>query len=627
MLRKYTQWLIVAVTFTCVGYVMITGLLTEVGILPDTTATETAEFRASQTAEQVQHAASSATAVVLALTPSDTPFPTTTSTATPTPLPTATSTTTPTPTATFTPTITQTPNPATGVVSVSAGEYRLDISQVWEAPEADGTNPHRDAFLVLDVALHNGSSKRACFYDRDFRAQVDGQTLNPDNLSEVRDEFFPDRDYPGGFAGQCLDGGETELSLLEYDVPADISSITIAFTPGDESAEFALWLDRQSGDTLAFGLQSVGLGVAQVVTGTPTSIPSLTYTPSRKPTLTSTTSRAPRTARDQEQPDRAAADVTAPGSVAIAANPQQANAQVAAVTRVIDGDTIEVSMDGQTYRVRYIGIDTPETGEPCGAEATAANTGFVAGQTVEMVKDVSETDRYGRLLRYVYVGDLFVNAVLVDQGFAEAVEYPPDTAYAALFEQLESEARAASLGCHAAGVFEAGDTAPQEPPGPATETWYVTGAQRVNVRTCSSTDCAIITSVGYGEALTVLATASDWHEIRLPDGRTGYIAAWLTNSAQPPAASPTLPPAQPAAPRATAPPVQQEPAPRAAPPPTQPPVQQPAAPVWNCSGDLYNCSSFSSCGEMWSYWNACPGDPSGLDRDNDGLPCETQCGG
>ena len=107
----------------------------------------------------------------------------------------------------------------------------------------------------------------------------------------------------------------------------------------------------------------------------------------------------------------------------------------------------------------------------------------------------------------------------------------------------------------------------------ATETWYITGAQRVNVRTCSSTDCAIITSVEYGEALTVLATASDWHEIRLPDGRTGYIAAWLTSSAQPPAASPTLPaaqPAQPAAPRATAPPVQQDPAPRAAPPQLQP---------------------------------------------------------
>lgn len=615
MLRKWANRLFVVSVLSCVGILLVTQLLTELGILPDTTATKTAEFQASQTAEQVQHAASSATAVVLALTPSDTP------------LPKATSTATPTPTATFTPTITQTPNPATGVVSVSAGEYRLDIAQVWEAPEADGTKPHRDAFLVLDVALHNGSSKRACFYDRDFRAQVDGQTLNPDNLSDVRDEFFPDRDYPGGFAGQCLDGDETELSLLEYDVPAGISSITIAFTPGDEAAEFALWLDRQSGDTLAFGLQSVGLGVAQVVTGTPTPIPSLTYTPSQTPTLTATTSREPRTARDQEQPDRAAATSTVPEAVAIAANPQRANAQVAVVTRVIDGDTIEVSMDGRTYRVRYIGIDTPETGELCGSEATAANASFVIGQTVEMVKDVSETDRYGRLLRYVYVGDLFVNAVLVDQGFAEAVEYPPDTAYAVLFEQLESEARAAGLGCHAAGVFEAGDTAPQEPPGPATETWYVTGAQRVNVRTCSSTDCAIITSVGYGEALTVLATTSDWHEIRLPDGRTGYIAAWLTSSAQPPAASPTLPPAQPAqpaAPRATAPPVQQDPAPRAAPPPTQPPVQQPDAPAFVCDCGK-TCPQMASCEEAYFQLNQCG--CGARDGDGDGVPCETICPG
>src|SRR5690606_25874636 len=115
---------------------------------------ETAEFRASQTAEQVQHAASTATAVVLALTPSDTP------------LAAATSTPTPTPTATFTPTITQTPNPATGVVSVSAGDYRLDISGVWEAAEAGDAKPRRGAFLILDVTLHNGSSKSACFFDR-----------------------------------------------------------------------------------------------------------------------------------------------------------------------------------------------------------------------------------------------------------------------------------------------------------------------------------------------------------------------------------------------------------------------------------------------------------------------------
>jgi hypothetical protein len=51
----------------------------------------------------------------------------------------------------------------------------------------------------------------------------------------------------------------------------------------------------------------------------------------------------------------------------------------------------------------------------------------------------------------------------------------------------------------------------------------------------------------------------------------------------------------------------------------------PAAPSWNCGGNLYNCPDFSSCSEMWSYWNTCPGDPSDLDGDSDGVPCESQC--
>lgn len=127
-----------------------------------------------------------------------------------------------------------------------------------------------------------------------------------------------------------------------------------------------------------------------------------------------------------------------------------AGEELASVTRIVDGDTIEVSMNDVTYRVRYIGINTPEVGQPCADEATAFNTSLVSDQVVRMVKDVSETDRFGRLLRYVYVGDLFVNAELVAQGYAQAATYPPDVAYAALFVQLEAEARTAGRGCWAA---------------------------------------------------------------------------------------------------------------------------------------------------------------------------------
>ena len=112
-------------------------------------------------------------------------------------------------------------------------------------------------------------------------------------------------------------------------------------------------------------------------------------------------------------------------------------------TRVIDGDTIQISGGD---RVRYIGMDTPERGQPFYAEATARNAELVKGKEIRMVKDVSETDRYGRLLRYIYVGDLFVNAELVREGYARAYRYPPDTYYAELFSQLELEAKQAGRG-------------------------------------------------------------------------------------------------------------------------------------------------------------------------------------
>lgn len=112
-------------------------------------------------------------------------------------------------------------------------------------------------------------------------------------------------------------------------------------------------------------------------------------------------------------------------------------AETAVVTSIIDGDTIQVEMGGQTYTVRYIGIDAPESNEPCFQDAAYANSGLVTGQTVRLVKDVSETDRYDRLLRYVYVGDVFINAELVRLGWAIPSRYPPDTALAANLERAQ----------------------------------------------------------------------------------------------------------------------------------------------------------------------------------------------
>jgi endonuclease YncB( thermonuclease family) len=113
----------------------------------------------------------------------------------------------------------------------------------------------------------------------------------------------------------------------------------------------------------------------------------------------------------------------------------------ARVLQVTDGDTIEVDIEGAAYPVRYIGIDLPEPDQPGGPIAALANRQLVQGQTVRLEKDVSETDRYGRLLRYVYVGELFVNAELVRLGYARVTTYPPDVRYSQLFTELEQQAR------------------------------------------------------------------------------------------------------------------------------------------------------------------------------------------
>ena len=119
----------------------------------------------------------------------------------------------------------------------------------------------------------------------------------------------------------------------------------------------------------------------------------------------------------------------------------------AAVVDVIDGDTIKVRVEGALHMVRYIGIDAPERGEPLGPVSTQANRALVGGRTVWLEQDVSETDDYGRSLRYVYLPDgLFVNAELVRQGLARAQAYPPDIAHQEALTRVEEEARAAGRG-------------------------------------------------------------------------------------------------------------------------------------------------------------------------------------
>lgn len=124
----------------------------------------------------------------------------------------------------------------------------------------------------------------------------------------------------------------------------------------------------------------------------------------------------------------------------------------ALVVRVIDGDTVEIE-GGE--RVRYIGMDTPESTnqhECFGEEASARNRALVEGRVVDLETDVSNRDRYGRLLRYVYLDGVMVNEQLVQEGYATVSTFPPDVKYQDRFLAAQRAARDAGIGLWSACV-------------------------------------------------------------------------------------------------------------------------------------------------------------------------------
>jgi micrococcal nuclease len=115
---------------------------------------------------------------------------------------------------------------------------------------------------------------------------------------------------------------------------------------------------------------------------------------------------------------------------------------LAQLVRVIDGNTIEVKINGQNHVVRYIGIDP--LGD--GTAAAARNKQLVTGQTLKLEKDTADTDAQGNLLRYVFAKTYMLNAELARLGYAQAVSAPPNTRYDELLKSVEAEARAKNRG-------------------------------------------------------------------------------------------------------------------------------------------------------------------------------------
>ena len=132
--------------------------------------------------------------------------------------------------------------------------------------------------------------------------------------------------------------------------------------------------------------------------------------------------------------------------------PRAEEAVLAEVVDVVDGDTIEVVLDGEEEDVRYIGVDTPESvapGEPVecfGERASEFNERLVGGERVRLVFDAERRDVYGRLLAYVYVGERFVNAALVRRGYARTLTIAPNDTFAGRFDRLQQAAGNAGRG-------------------------------------------------------------------------------------------------------------------------------------------------------------------------------------
>lgn len=122
------------------------------------------------------------------------------------------------------------------------------------------------------------------------------------------------------------------------------------------------------------------------------------------------------------------------------------------VTRVVDGDTLEVTLKGKKQKVRLIGIDTPETKKPntpvmyYGKEASDYTKKRLEGKTVELEWDVDRTDQYDRLLAYVWLGDEMFNRTLVQEGYARIATFPPNVKYVDLFKKDQETARSKGKG-------------------------------------------------------------------------------------------------------------------------------------------------------------------------------------
>jgi endonuclease YncB( thermonuclease family) len=186
----------------------------------------------------------------------------------------------------------------------------------------------------------------------------------------------------------------------------------------------------------------------------------------------------------------------------------------ATLIRMVDGDTAELLVQGQTESVRYVGIDTPERGEPGYRAAGEANRRLLGDGDLYLVTDRSDRDRYGRMLRFIYTAEgVFVNREMVAQGYAQPIEYRPDVTLADDFRQAAGEAAKARRG------FWSGTG---DPDGAMS---YALTLEQTPLRAAPGADKAVTAQVPADTSMTVYGRdrSGRWLQVRLPDRAGGWI--------------------------------------------------------------------------------------------------------
>lgn len=188
----------------------------------------------------------------------------------------------------------------------------------------------------------------------------------------------------------------------------------------------------------------------------------------------------------------------------------------AKLVRVVDGDTIEVTVGGQALTVRYVGVDTPERGEPGYKAAAAANQAFLGSGTLWLARDKTDKDRYGRLLRFIYTDEgVCVNEQMLAQGWAQPLEFQPDVTRSIAFRKLAQEAAEAGRG------FWSGTSATDG----AMPYALVTKATPLRVGPGQEFDTMQSLLPGLTMSVYARDESGRWLQVRTPDRAGGWVSA------------------------------------------------------------------------------------------------------